>query len=104
MINLGAPPSDKLTRRNYPGWRAQILPPIRGARLLGLLDGSDAAPPEQLVIEPADKATDKAAKMAPNPEYDNWISRDQIVLGFLLQALSPEVLPHVQRIEHAAGV
>ncbi|XP_071683516.1 uncharacterized protein [Lolium perenne] len=39
-----------------------------------------------------------------NPAYDDWTARDQIVLGYLLQSLSSEVLPHVQRIEHAAGV
>jgi hypothetical protein len=104
IINLSSPPSDKLTRSNYSGWRAQVLPAIQGARLLGLLDGTDAAPPETLEIEAADKTADKPAKTASNLEYENWISRDQIVLSYLLQSLSPEVLPHVQRIEHAAGV
>ena len=108
-INLGAPPSDKLTRANYSLWRAQVLPPIRGARLVGLLDGKDAAPPETLVVEADDAAKEKDAakdkqKEIPNPAYDTWICRDQIVLGYLLQSLSNEVLPHVHRIEHAAGV
>jgi hypothetical protein len=76
----------------------------RGARLLGLLDGTDAAPPETLEIEAADKTADKPAKTASNLEYENWISRDQIVLSYLLQSLSSEVRPHVQRIEHTAGV
>ena len=76
VINLGAQPSDKLTRKNYPMWRAQILPPIRGARLFGLLDGSDAAPPEKLIVESADKEKEKETKEVPNPEYDSWISRD----------------------------
>ena len=103
-INLGTPPTDKLTRANYSMWRAQVLPAIRGARLVGLLNGTDPAPPEMLTIEPADKATEKTLKTAPNPEYDDWISRDQIVLSYLLQSLSGEVLSHVHRIEHAAGV
>jgi hypothetical protein len=51
LAHLGQPLSDKLTRANYSGWRAQILPPIRGARLYGLLNGSDAAPPELLTLE-----------------------------------------------------
>jgi hypothetical protein len=104
-INLGQPPSDKLTRAKYTGWRAQVLPPIRGARFFGLLDGSEAAPPETLEIAPTDKeATDKTPKKINNPAYDSWISRDQIVLGYLLQSIGSEVLPHVQRIETAAGV
>jgi hypothetical protein len=104
IINLGSPPSDKLTRANYSGWRAQVLLAIRGSRLLGLLDGSDSAPSEIVEVEAADKTADKPAKTTSNPDYENWISRDQIVLSYLLQSLSPEVLPHVQRIEHAAGV
>lgn len=70
-INLGSPPSDKLTRANYSGWRAQVLPPIRGARLYGLLIGKDAAPPETLDIAPADKdAADQTSKKIDNPAYD----------------------------------
>jgi hypothetical protein len=85
-INPGQPPSDKLTRSNYTGWRAQVLPPIRGARLFGLLDGSDAAPPEMLEVAPTDKeTTDQTPKKINNPAYDSWISRDQIVLGYLIR-------------------
>ncbi|KAK1667851.1 hypothetical protein QYE76_056010 [Lolium multiflorum] len=75
---LGNPPSDKLTRANFPGWRDQVLPTIRGAHLLGYLTGTAAAPPEEL--------------------------EHQIVLSYLLPSLSHEVLPNVHRIEHAAGV
>jgi hypothetical protein len=65
---MGSPQSDKLTRANYSGWRAQVLPPIRGARLFGLLDGSDAAPPETLEAPPTDKAdADQAPKKINNP-------------------------------------
>ncbi|XP_071680324.1 uncharacterized protein [Lolium perenne] len=42
--------------------------------------------------------------MGPNPDYASWLSRDQIVLSYLLQSLSREILPHVHRIEHTAGV
>ena len=69
-INLGNPPTDKLTRANFPGWRAQVLPAIRGARLLGLLDGTDAAPPETLVCAADKDAADQAPKKVPNPDYD----------------------------------
>ncbi|XP_071681623.1 uncharacterized protein [Lolium perenne] len=102
QINLGAPPSDKLTRDNYPLWRSQVLPAIRGAMVDGLLDGTDAAPPKQLVLTPADN--DNPAKTTPNPAYAAWVSRDQMVLSYLLQSLSREILPHVHRIPHTAGV
>jgi hypothetical protein len=105
VFNLGHPLTDKLSRTNYHCWRAQVLPAIRGARVFGLLDGSDAAPPEMLTKKHADKdAADQMVKSVPNPAYDAWIARDQIVLGYLLQSIGPEVLPHVHRIETAAGV
>ncbi|KAK1611775.1 hypothetical protein QYE76_035448 [Lolium multiflorum] len=104
-INLGLPPRELLTRENHPTWRSQVLPAIRGAQLVGLLDGTDCAPPAQIVDVPADPATGTPAKMKANPEYAAWISRDQIVLSYLLQSLHPkEVLPHVHRIETTAGV
>jgi hypothetical protein len=75
-------------------------PTDQRACLVGLLNGTDAKPPKLLEIVPADKAANKLAQTKPNPDYDSWISRDQIVLGYLLQSL----LPHIQQIGHAAGV
>uniref|UniRef100_A0ACD5XT30 Uncharacterized protein n=1 Tax=Avena sativa TaxID=4498 RepID=A0ACD5XT30_AVESA len=105
VFNLGSPPSDKLTRTNYSVWRSQVLPPIRGAQLVGFLDGTDVAPAKLLEIEPADVAKSTPAKTAPNPAYATWLSKDQIVLAYLQQSVSPrEILPHVHRIQHAAGL
>jgi hypothetical protein len=103
-INLGLPPREQLTRNNFPLWRSQVLPTIRGAQLVGILNGTDAAPPPEIVDVPADKTTGTPAKLKANPEYVTWLSRDQIVLSYLLQSLSQEVLPHVHRIESATGV
>jgi hypothetical protein len=72
QINLGAPPYEKLTRSNYPIWRAKILPAIRGAQLVGLLDGTDAALAKMLSQVPADK--EKEPEDVPNPQ--RTISRD----------------------------
>jgi hypothetical protein len=40
---FGSKVSEKLTRDNYLLWKAQVLPPIRGAQLEGMLDGSSKA-------------------------------------------------------------
>lgn len=96
--NLGSLPSEKLTRENYTLWKAQVLPAIRGARMIGLLDGTEAAPPEKL------EAVDKSAPATPNPAYDNWVARDQQVLSYLVNSLSPNILLHVHNKEHAAEV
>jgi hypothetical protein len=103
-INLGLPPRELLTRENHPIWRSQVLPAIRGAQLVGLLNGTDGAPPTQIELAPADKTTDTAAKMGSNPAYASWLSCDLIVLSYLLQSLSRKILPHVHRIEPTAGV
>jgi hypothetical protein len=79
-----------------------VFPPIRGAHLVCLLDGTDAAPEKLLVVELADADASKPAKMAPNLAYAACLSRDQIVLAYLQQSLSRDVLSHVHRIEHSA--
>jgi hypothetical protein len=80
------------------------LPPIRGAQLVDILDGSDAGPAKLLVLEPADAATSKPAKMEPNPMYATCLSKDQIVLAYLQQSLSWEIIPHVHRNKHSTGL
>jgi hypothetical protein len=58
---------------------------------LGLLTGTDPAPPPEVIDIPADKDRNVPAKMKINPDYASWISRDQIVLSYLLQFLHPKV-------------
>ncbi|KAK1610011.1 hypothetical protein QYE76_033684 [Lolium multiflorum] len=103
-INLGNPPTEKLTRQNFPLWRSMVLPAIRGAQLVGLLDGSDAEPAKELPPSAAENAADDQAQPVPSPAYAAWLARDQSVLSYLLQSLSLEILPHVHQIEHSAGV
>ncbi|XP_073351811.1 uncharacterized protein [Aegilops tauschii subsp. strangulata] len=90
-LNLGAPPTERLTRANYLLWKAQVLPALRGAQVTGLLDGSDVAPPKTAQIEQADKTT----AIGPNPLYGPWLLKDQQVLSYLLNSLSQEILAQV---------
>ncbi|XP_071683505.1 uncharacterized protein [Lolium perenne] len=66
---------------------------------MGLLLGTDRAPPDTLEEE-----EDENRKMieVPNPAYDTWIVRDQQVLRFLLNSLSPDILSHVLSAESSA--
>ena len=59
--------------------------------MTGLLDGSDAAPPKTVEIAKADKTT----AIEPNPLYGPWIAKDQQVLSYLLNSLTPEILAQV---------
>ncbi|XP_073351755.1 uncharacterized protein [Aegilops tauschii subsp. strangulata] len=92
-LNLGAPPTEKLTKTNYILWKAQVMAGLRGAQVTGLLDGTDAAPPKTVQQQQADKTV----AMAPNPLYAQWISRDQQVLSHLLNSLSMEILAQVSQ-------
>jgi hypothetical protein len=77
-------------------------PAIRGAQLTGLLDGLDEAPAKTLVKAAADK--DKEPTAVPNPDYATWLAQDQIVLQYIFQSLSPEIMTHVLRLEHSTAV
>jgi hypothetical protein len=95
---LGTPPTLTLNRTNHLAWKALVLPAFRGARVMGLLDGSDRAPPEIMEVE-----DDKGKKVqVKNPAYAAWIERDQLVLKFLLNSLSPDILSHVLGVESTA--
>ncbi|KAK1631324.1 hypothetical protein QYE76_005639 [Lolium multiflorum] len=91
--------SEKLTRANHLLWQSQILPPIRGARLLSFLDKETVLPPETLVVEKDGKTIKE-----PNPAYDAWVATDQQVLTFLLGSLTPDILVAVIGMDTAAEV
>jgi hypothetical protein len=97
---LGAPPAQLLTRDNALVWKALVVPALRGARVLDLVEGSEGAPVEKLEAE--DENKNKVT--IENLEYASWITRDQRVLRWLLNALSPDVLLHVIGLETSADV
>ena len=70
---LGAPPTQTLNRTNHLAWKALVLPAFRGARVMGLLDGTDCTPLETLEAEDENK---KKVEVE-NPAYAAWIARDQ---------------------------
>jgi hypothetical protein len=77
-----------------------VIPALRGARVLDLVEGKDEAPAEFTEEEDANK---KRVSVV-NPAYETWIARDQLVLRWLVNALSPDVLAHVVGIETSAEV
>ncbi|KAK1699085.1 hypothetical protein QYE76_015782 [Lolium multiflorum] len=97
---LGAPPTQLLTRENALIWKALVVPALRGACVLDLVEGKDKAPVKTLETE---DENNKAVTMT-NPAYMTWIARDQQVLRWLLNSLSPDVLAHVVGLESSAEV
>jgi hypothetical protein len=65
---------------------------------MGLLDGTDRAPAETMETE--DENKNKISM--ENPAYATWIARDQQVLRFLLNSLSPGILSHVIGVDSTA--
>jgi hypothetical protein len=47
---------------------------------------------------------DKEPTLTPNPEYVAWLAQDRLILSYLMNLLYKEILMHVLRIEHSAGV
>jgi hypothetical protein len=97
---LGSPPSQPLTRENALVWKALVIPALRGARVLDLVEGRDKAPDEFISTEDANNKK----VVTVNPDYESWISRDQQVLRWLVNALSPDVLAHVVGLDSSAAV
>lgn len=75
----------RLTKTNFLLWRAQLLPYLCGAKLLGYVDGSFPAPATEIL------ATDGTTTI-PNPAYASWYDQDQQVLSGLFSSMKEEVL------------
>jgi hypothetical protein len=94
---LGAPLTDKQSRDNHLFWKMQVLPALRGAQVLELLDGTDAAPPKTMEVED----TDNKKVQVPNPAYAIWLARDQTLMSYLVKSLDTDLLAQVIGLEHA---
>jgi hypothetical protein len=82
----------RLTKTNFLLWRAQLLPFLHSARLMGYVDGSTPAPPKQVP-----SSTVEGAELVSNPAYDrwDWDDQDQLLLIGLLSSLTEDILCEV---------
>jgi len=71
-----------------------VLSAVRGARLYGHLTGASAPPVTEIV--------DKDGKKVSNPAFEEWESRDQQSLSFLLTSVSSGILSHIAKTKTAA--
>ena len=79
-----------------------MLLTLRGARATGLLDGTDAAPAHTLEVE--DDNDPKKKKIIANIAYIAWLERDQQVVSYLVNSLSPDVLAHVLGLDTSVEI
>jgi hypothetical protein len=82
--------SEKLTKMNYPLWRALVLPALRIAQFEGLLTSDDLPSTKQINVT----NDDKTATSIENPAYIAWVARDQAILRYLLSSLTHKTLMH----------
>ncbi|CAL1368883.1 unnamed protein product [Linum trigynum] len=74
--------SVKLSPTNYFLWRAQLQHLLRCYDLLGHIDGTLLAPPEQIADQ-------------PNPAFREWYGHDQLILMWINLSLTEAVMPHI---------
>jgi hypothetical protein len=97
VVALGESPTENITRENYLFWKMRFIHALRCAQVVKLLKGCDLAPAETLDVEDAEKHK----KTIQNPQYRDWIARDQHVMSYLIKSLSLNVLAHVVGLEHS---
>jgi hypothetical protein len=68
--------------------------------VLDLLHRYDVAPVKTMEVEDQDNKK----IIVLNPAYLAWVSRDQMVLGFLENSISPEILAHVVDLKTSAEI
>ncbi|KAI4297688.1 hypothetical protein L6164_037568 [Bauhinia variegata] len=72
----------KLDRNNYLLWKSMILPMLRGHKLDSYILGTKPCP-EPFIIGESGRKT--------NPVYEEWVTNDQLLLGWLLNSISQEI-------------
>lgn len=97
--NLSQFVTTKLSRDNYILWKTQVIPVLRGANLMGFVDGSYKCPAEFVSA-----STEEDAALVVNPEYALWNRQDQALMAGILSTLSIEVLAQVTLLDSSRAV
>lgn len=92
-LNAASQFSLKLTRENYPAWRAQIVPVLRGHNLMGYVDGSFPCPSQ---------GVQKEGKEVPNSDHEFWVCQDQLILAAIIASTSFSFMHVVSSAETSA--
>jgi hypothetical protein len=101
-INL-MPVGEKLSHGNHVLWKAQVLAVLRGAQLVGFLDGTNKAPAEKIVIK-SQKESNENTQEVPNPAFALWKAQEQQVLSYLVTSVSRDVLIQIAALPSATEV
>jgi hypothetical protein len=81
------PVLEKLGKNNYNMWSRHVLSAINGVRLGHFLDTATAAmPPKEIALDKV-----KPDELSPNPDYDDWFGKDQMIFNYLYSSISKDV-------------
>lgn len=83
--------SIKLDRTNYPLWLAQIAPVLKSKNLMGFVDGTTPCPAKFKRDDLGKETTEE------DPGYAHWQQKDQMILSWINNSLTPSVLSTVAR-------
>lgn len=83
--------SIKLDRTNYPLWLAQIAPVLKSKNLMGFVDGTTPCPAKFKRDDLGKETTEE------DPGYAPWQQKDQMILSWINNSLTPSVLSTVAR-------
>ncbi|KAM2143403.1 hypothetical protein ACFX1R_047201 [Malus domestica] len=86
--NIGSMVPIKLTTTNYLTWSALFAPIFCRYNLIGLIDGSMAAPPQFTF--------DSSGNRILNPAYVSWYGNDQNMLIWINSTLSKSLILYIQ--------
>lgn len=83
----------KLDRNNFLLWQNIALPILRSHKLEGHLTGKDECPKHSIIIPPSED--ERKGLTLPNPEHDIWLAADQLLVGWLYNSMTAEVVSKV---------
>ncbi|KAK2979588.1 hypothetical protein RJ640_020080 [Escallonia rubra] len=85
--------SVKLTSKNYLAWKTQFLPILNYQNLHGHIDGASSPPPKTAVSPTAENL------LIPNPEYEAWFKKDQLLLSCLTKSSTTQLYIELQELK-----
>lgn len=80
----------KLEEKNYLLWRGMVLAILRGQKVDGFILGIKAQSPEFIEV-----TTETEKRLEPNPLYEEWITIDQALCGWLFGSMTPAIVADV---------
>lgn len=88
----------KLDDGNYLLWKSTVLVLLRGQRLDGFVLGTKIKPSEYIPQE------EGSTLLTPNPAYDDWLVKDQSLLGWLFSSMELTIASSFLELTSSAEV